>query len=272
MRRRALLSAGGAALGSALAGCLDGADGEHRGDGPTDAAADVSLSLGGERVQPGVLVVATGSIGVRSNAAQYLFVDVAVTDGRPPSRSELGFRYGGDVFSPLLDVGSAASLYRAAETDDPRYGAPRREGWLLFELPRERSASHAALVSGDREWPIAGATRERLSRASPPLTVDWGLAGDQPARAAGLTFTVTNEGDVGTRFVAGLTGPLAGGARGPVAGFNREIPAGETVSWTATHDGGDPSVPSTEAAADSHYHLEWSGGEDDRYAAHARDE
>lgn len=288
MRRRALLAAGGTAL-AALAGCLDGASDDggttdasavtttHAGTDDdlaetTDAAGAVSLSVAVDSLQPGVLVMGIDSVGVRSENAQYLFCRVEVTDGEPPGRSEFGFRYGGDVFAPLVDLGSGATLYRATETDDPQYTSARGSGWLLFELPVARSAAHAAFVHGGREWPIDSATRESLSRPSPSLSVDWGLTEEQPAQAARLEFTVTNEGDVGTRFVAGLNGVLIVGAHSPVTGFNREIPAGETVSWTYTHEGSDPYVPSTEADSDSYYTLDWSRGEEDRYVAHAGDE
>jgi hypothetical protein len=285
MRRRALLAAGGTALGTAFAGCLDrsgdtggpatttyaGTD-DDRPETTTDSAEDVSLSVDVDRLQPGVLVMGVDSVGVRSDASQYLFYRVDVTDGEAPARSEFGFRYGGDVFAPLLDVGSSASLYRATEgSDDPQYSSPRGWGWLVFELPVERSASHAAFVYEGRELPVGDAVRGRLSEPEPPLSVDWGLAEDQPEHAARLTFTVTNEGDADTWFVAALNGILVVGAHSPVTAFNREVPAGETVSWTYTHDGGDPYVASTEAASDSYYHLEWSQGEDDRYVAHASD-
>jgi hypothetical protein len=285
MRRRALLAAGGAALGSALAGCLDSSSGENGGGGTTtdggftttyagtdddlagtttDAPGDVSLSVDFERVQPGVLVMGIDSIGVRSDGSQYLSVRVDVTGGEAPARSEFGFRYGGDVFSPLLDLGSGASLYRATEADDdPRYSTPRESGWLLFELPRERSATHAALVYGDREWPAPDAVRQRLSSPAPPLSLDWDAPAEQPAGESTLGFEVTNEGDVDSWFVGGLNGVGIRAAYVPIAGLRREVPAGETVSWEVTHDNGkaadDPGVGDGEP--DGEYVLFWTGGE-----------
>lgn len=286
MRRRALLSTGAAAASAALAGCLDAgpptsndsATTTHAGTDDdlarttTDSSLDVSLSVDFERVQSGVLVMGIDSVGVRANGSQYLFCHVGVTGGSPPARSEFGFRYGGDVFAPVLDVGSGASLYRDTEGDDPQYSSARGSGWLLFELPPERSAAHAAFVYGGREWPASEAIRQRLSRSEPELAVDWGLTDTQPEHSARLTFTVTNEGDADTRFVAALNGILVVGAHSPVTAFNREIPAGETVSWTYTHDGGDPYVASTAAESDSYYRLTWPRGEDELYVAHASGE
>ncbi|SEW29201.1 hypothetical protein [Halobacterium jilantaiense] len=285
MRRRALLSTGAAAVGAALAGCLDSGPATSNDSATTthartdddivrttDASGNVSLSVEYERVQPGVLVTGVDSVGVRSDSAQYLFCRVDVTGGEPPARSEFGLRYGGDVFAPVLDVGSGASLYRETETDDPQYSSARGSGWLLFELPVARSAAHAAFVYGGREWPASEAIRQRLSQPEPELTVDWGLTDTQPENAARLTFTVTNEGDDDTRFVAALNGVLVVGAHSPVTAFDREIPAGETVSWTYTHDGGDPYIATTEEESDSYYRLTWPGGEEEVYVAHASGE
>jgi hypothetical protein len=287
MRRRALLGSTAALLGSGLTGCLGESGGsepttesttsstettEYHGttdDTPTTSQFDVELDVELERHQPGVLVMGVDSVGVRSDGRQYLYYRVDVTDGVPPERTDFGFRHGDRVVSPLYDLGSGATLYRMSETDDPYYSLGRGEGWLLFELRADRQSRHAAFALGSEEWPVDDAARQRLSQSEPPLTVDWGLADDQPEDAARLAFNVTNEGDVDTRFVAGLNGILIVGAHSPVAGFNREIPAGETVSWTYTHDGGDPYVASTEEESDSYYNLEWTQGEDDLYVAHA---
>ncbi|MDH5019702.1 hypothetical protein [Halobacterium rubrum] len=287
MRRRALLAAGGSALGAAFAGCLAGSDDgnatttgttsrtgpaesqETTDDTPTTTQFDVDLEVAMERHQPNVVLTAVDSVGLRPEGYQYLFYHVNVTRGVPPERIDFGFRYGGRVYAPGVDT--AGTLRREEQRDD-RYTAGRGEGWLVFELPADRAATHAALALGGEEWPVDETTRRRLSEPEPPLTVDWGLTEDQPENAARLTFTVTNEGDVDTRFVAALNGILVVGAHSPVAGFNREIPAGETVSWTYIHDGGDPYVASTESESDSHYNLEWSQGEDDLYVAHASGE
>jgi len=287
MRRRALLAAGGAALGSAFAGCLDTSDGGNGGDGTTtddgrtptstyagtdddlaetttDSAQDVSLSVDFQRVQPGILVMGVDSVGVQSDASQYLSVHVDVTDGEPPGRSQFGFRYGGDVFSPEFDLGSGALLYRAAqESDDPEYSTPRGSGWLLFELPNQRSAQHAAFVYGGREWPVDDWVRDRLEAPEPPLSLDWDAPAEQPAGESTLGFEVTNEGDVDSWFVGGLNEVDIRSAHSPVAGMLREVPAGETVSWEVTHDNGksagDEDVGDGEP--DGEYVLHWTGGE-----------
>lgn len=284
MRRRALLASGGALLGSAFAGCLgDSGDGtatttgttgstgttESHGttdDTPTTSQFDVELDVELELHQPNVVVLGIDSLGLRPDGYQYLFYRVDVTGGVPPERTDFGFRYGGQVYSPGVDT--SGTLWREERSDD-RYTADRGEGWLVFELPAALDAEHAAFALGSEEWPVSDTTRERLSRSEPPLAVDWELTDEQPEDAARLEFSVTNEGEHDTRFVAALTGIVIEAASSPVAGFTREVPAGETVSWTYTHEGGDPFVPSTEAESDSHYHLDWTQGEEDLYVTRA---
>jgi hypothetical protein len=167
------------------------------------------------------------------------------------------------VYSPGVDT--AGTLWRADQTDDRYTGGG--EGWLVFELPAALPAEHAAFTLGSEEWPVGDATREQLSTLAPPLSVDWGLTEEQPEDAARLAFSVTNEGDTDTRFVAALNGILLVGAHSPVTGFNREVPAGETVTWTYTHEETGPYVPSTRDESDSHYHLDWTQGAEDLYVA-----
>lgn len=287
MRRRALLAVGGTLLGSALAGCLDesGASAtttatstettsrtettEYQNttaDTPTTTQYDVDLEVELERHQPNVVVMGIDSIDLRPKGSQYLFYRVNVTDGIQPQRTDFGFRYGGMVYSPGVDT--AGTLWRDDQSDD-RYSAGRGEGWLVFELPAALDIEHAAFTLGSEEWPVDEATRQRLSTLEAPLTVDWGLTDEQPDDAARLEFSVTNEGDSDTRFVAALNGILIVGAHSPVTGLSREVPAGDTVSWTYTNDEDDPRVPTTEAESDSHYHLDWTQGESDLYVAHA---
>jgi len=284
MRRRALLAAGGAALGSALAGCLDtgssdatgttddspvttayaGTDDDDVAETTTGPGEDVSLSVDVERVQPGVLVMGEDSVGVQSNDAQYLSVHVDVTDGEPPGRSEFGFRYGGDVFSPVLNPGSGASLYRASEENgDPQYSIARGSGWLVFELPKERAARHAAFVYGGAEWPVDDWVRNRLEAPAPALSLAWDAPAEQPAGESTLGFAVTNDGETDSWFVGGLNAVDIRAAYAPMAGLRREVPAGETVSWEVTHDNGksadDKDVGDGEP--DGEYVLFWTGGE-----------
>ncbi|WP_336037769.1 hypothetical protein [Halobacterium yunchengense] len=287
MRRRALLGSAAGLLGAGLAGCLD-----QSSDGPTTEPAgttarpaadttteppttertsgfDASLDPTVDRHQHGVAVLGVDSVGVKSGS-QYVFYRVDVTDGDPPARTDLGFRYGGQVFGPGVQTGGG-QLWRASETDT-RYTSDRGEGWLVFELPPARSAGHAAFALGSEEWPAPDWLRERLAAPEPPTTVEWGLAADQPGDAARLSFSVTNEGDVDARFVAGLNGVGVGAAHRPVAAFHREVPVGETVSWTLEDADGDPFVASTGDEADAHYHLTWTRGEDDLYVERANGE
>lgn len=283
MRRRALLASGGALLGSALAGCI-GESGDGTGttkkptsstenteaqsttEDATTAQFDVELDVELERHQPNVVVLGIDSIGLRPKGYQYLFYRVTVTDGVAPARTDFGFRYGGRVYGPGVETGG--TLWRDDRTDD-RYTAERGEGWLVFELPAALDARHAAFALGSEEWPVDEATREQLSRSEPPLSVDWGLTDEQPTDAARLAFEVTNEGDNDTRFFAALNAIGITAAHAPVAAFDPEVPAGETVSWTHTHEHGEPVVPSTKEESDRHYHLDWTQGEADLYVERA---
>lgn len=293
MRRRALLATGGALLGSALAGCLgvedesttttseqstterftttyagtddDLADTTHHSADTTDDSAgstdevDVSLSAEVDRLQPSVVLLGIDSIGASGADQQYLFYEVEVTDGEPPERLDFGFRYGGDIFSPGVDTGG--QLWRASETED-RYTAERGSGWLVFELPPQRSASHAALSLGGDEWPVGDAVRERLEAPAPELTLEWNVDEEQTPGETPMTFTVTNNGNLDTRFVAGLNETGIRTAYSPIEAFTRLIPAGETVTWETTHENGvSPDSDTLDGSGtDGTYTLDWTGG------------
>jgi hypothetical protein len=273
MRRRALLSSAAGLLSTGLAGCLDQSDSDPTTPGPSGPTTeqttrspttsrttqfDASLDVEPERHQNGVAVMGIDSVGVRESGHQYVFYRVAVTDGDPPERADFGFRYGGNVLSPGVDSGG--QLWRAFNTDD-RYAGDRGEGWLVFELPDVRDAERAAFTLGNEEWPVPDWIGARLSAPEPMLSVDWGLSDDQPEDAARLTFKVTNESDADTRFVAGLNAIEIRVAYRPVEAFAREVPAGETVSWTVTHDTGKQLTTAGEDDQTGRFQLDWVQGD-----------
>lgn len=285
MRRRALLGSAAGLLSAGLAGCLGDPGGSGTTSSPGTTSTDpgtteyhgtdddlaetttfeASVSVELERLQPAVLVMGIDSVGVRSEGSQYLYYRVDVTDGDPPERTAFGFRYGGQVVSPGLDLGDGPTLWRDSETDD-RYTAERGEGWLVFELPADQAATHAALALGNEEWPVGDAVRERLEAPAPELDLDWDVPEEQPAGESTLGFTVTNDSDLDTWFVGGLNAIEIRAAHSPVAGVRREVPAGETVSWEVTHDNGrepdDDSVGDGEP--DGTYALDWAQGDLDQ--------
>lgn len=276
MQRRALLASGGALLGSVLAGCLGGFDAPESTETPTDDTQtteyygttddtpettqfDVELDVELERHQPNVAVMGIDSVGVRPDGYQYLFYRVDVTDGDPPERTDFGFRYGGQVYSPDVDTGGTLRNQEASD----QYTAERGEGWLVFELPAERPAEQAAFALGSEEWPVDDATRERLSSRAPDLELDWDAPAEQPAGESRFRFTVINDSDRDTWFVGGLNAIEIRAAHSAVAGIQRKIPGGETVSWEITHDNG--KEPDDDAVGDGEtdgtYHLKWHQGE-----------
>lgn len=106
-------------------------------------------------------------------------------------------------------------------------------GWVLFSLPERADASDADLVWLGGEWRPSKQVRKRLAAPIPQLSVEW----DPPETVtAGTEFTidfsVTNNGALPSRFVAGLN--RLGGALSynPTGLFSRVIPPNETVSWT----------------------------------------
>lgn len=275
MRRRSVLASTAALLTSGFAGCLEQSESISdptitpptetsstpgtTGDRPTTYAFDVSMSVEVDRLQPSVVTLGIDSISAVGAEKQYLFLHVDVTDGDPPQRSAFGFRFGGERYSPGWN--GDGQLWRAGETDD-RYDAGTGSGWLVFALPESGNADDAALVLGRREWPVDEATRERLAEPAPPLTLEWNVPETPTPGQTPIGFTVTNEGDYDTRFVAGLNETNVRTAYSPIQAFSRLIPAGETVSWEVTHDNGtppgDPNVDDGEP--DGTYVLSWTNG------------
>jgi hypothetical protein len=239
-RRSVLVSA--AALLGASAGCLDGS----RADGATTTTASgPSLSVSFDRLQPGVVVETGDGPRIISDGRQYLFARVEVTDGDPPARLDFAFRLGGRVYSPGVDAGALHPAMWPGDRYDPESGA----GWLVFDLPVAGAAGHAALSLTGREWPVAEAIRERLAAAPPELSVEW-TATAADAGEVQHEFAVSNPGSSDARFVGLVT--VVEAPDSALAAFSRRVPAGETVSWTAT---------TTDTGPAASYRLAWPGGE-----------
>jgi len=286
MRRRHLLALCGAGL-AGLAGCASGqsaepasqtddapggGDGGPDGDGspdgedtatPDGSTPGGSLDASVLALQPALVHLATpDSLGVSSDPdTQYLFLSLSVTDGEPPARSELAFRFDGEHHTPL-EADGPTDLWRLYDDERGRYDAGSGEGWVCFPLPATGAPEGAGLTWADSVWVPSPDVRERLAAESPPLSVEWSVpdsveAGVSPA----VEVSVTNEGERAGRFVGALnrSGPRV--AYTPVTAVSRPMPAGETETWTLQtgaldgQGGWTPDGGQTEAT----YYLHWPG-------------
>lgn len=241
VNRRSVLASAAAVL-SASAGCLDGS---RAGGATTTTASGPSLSVSFDRLQPGVVVETADGPRVHGDGRQFLFCRVEVTDGDPPPRLDFALRLGGRVYSPGVDAGDLHPAMWPGDPYDPASGA----GWLVFDLPESWPAGHAALSLRGAEWPVGEAIRERLAADSPEIGVEW-TANAADAGEVRHEFAVSNPGSRATRFVALVT--VVEAPDSALAAFSRRVPAGETVSWTAT---------TTDAGPAASYRLAWPGGE-----------
>jgi hypothetical protein len=224
------------------------------------------LSVGRDRLQPGVAVLGIDSVGVASDGAQFLFLTVESAADDPPARSDLRFRFDGQLHSSGRTTGSGQTqVWRASNSDD-RYDADRGSGWVLFELPETGDASDAALTWEGGEWRPGDSLRTRLASSPPPLSLEWSVPETPTPGETPIGFTVINEGDRRGRFVAGVNETGIRTAYSPIAAFSRPVPPGETVSWETVHENGlepdDPAVGDGES--DGRYVLSWPGDDRER--------
>jgi hypothetical protein len=239
MRRRALLAGCAATLGG-LAGCLsntrdDTATAPEQSETATPTrtstptpGVDVSLLS----LQPAVVEFGTDSVYLSDDASQYLFVTLDVEQGDPPAADEFTFSFDGIETAPLEPQKSYWNDYNPGET---RYSRETGRGRLVFDLPATGDASAAALRWPGGEWTPGAALRERLAAPAPPLSLEWSVAETAEVQSTPtLTLTVTNDGGLPGRFVAGLnrTGPSV--AYAPITSVSRRVLSGETVTFELT--------------------------------------
>jgi hypothetical protein len=264
MRRRAFLASTSALLGAGFAGCSalsSESDPVRTTRGTTTrqptTEQHVSLDVSVRRLQPALVSRSDSGPTVVGDGKQYLVYRVAVTDGDPPARLDFAFRLGGRTYSP--GVSTADPLWVGLDEAD-RYTADSGAGWLVFELPDEWSAKHAAFGLGSREWPVDDGIRERLAAAPPSLDLAWESVSEVTPGNTVHEFDVTNESDRDTRFVGVMT---ASGldANEPLAVFNRRLPAGSRHSFDVTVAGLPADSPAVgDGDSDVTYQLRWPGG------------
>ncbi|NHN59932.1 MULTISPECIES: hypothetical protein [Halorussus] len=286
MRRRTLLALTGSSI-AGLAGCLGGtrSDGtagttadatmgttggsggttERSGATTTTANADVSVAL--DALQPGLVSMnSPDSIGVHPTDGQYLLLEVAAEGPAPPAADDFAFRLGETTRPPVTE--QQWRIWRFYGEKDWRYDADSGEGLLLFELPEsahDGESAAAALAWPGGEWRPDEALRRRLATPEPPLSVSVEIPEEVPVTDhPTVSVSVTNDGDVPGRFVAGLnrSGPMV--AHTPVSQVSVLVPAGETETWELDDDsimGGYQDERVGDGDPDMTYYLVWG---DDR--------
>jgi hypothetical protein len=288
MRRRDLLALTGS-LAAGLAGCLStfGA-GTPTGSGtrtddqsettPSDqtttesestttGAADASVSVRTDALQPGVVTMTTpDSIGVGRSSGQYLFLDVTASGDVLPDREDFSFQFAGTTHRPV-PVDDSKRLWRAYGEENWQYDQSG-EGFLLFRLPASvenatTDAVEAALTRPGGEWTPDESVRRRLVTLHPPLSVSFEVS-ETPSVSEPPTVEVSvrNDGEVPGRFVAGVnrSGPRV--AHRPVEHLSFLVPAGETKTWALADDSVDSRNYDDEKVGDGDpdmtYHLSWA--------------
>ena len=282
MRRRHLLALCGAGL-AGLAGCTSGQPAETAsptddapGDGgggsdhdgttttPDRSTPASSLGVSVLALQPALVHLATpDSLGVSSEPdTQYLFLSLSATDGEPPARSELAFRFDGEHYDPI-EADGLTDLWRLYDDEAKgRYDADSGEGWVCFPLPVTGAPEGAGLTWSDNVWVPSPDARERLAAGPPSLSVSWSVPNSVEAGTSlAVEVSVTNEGDRDGRFVGALnrSGPRV--AYTPVAAVSRPVLAGGAETWTpGTHALGEPGEWSeTDGPTEATYYLHWPG-------------
>jgi hypothetical protein len=188
-------------------------------------------------------------------------VNVAISEGRV-DRGEFDLRVDGTAYGPDDDR-RASRLWRVYQSDSAF--EPDAGGLLLFELPASGfdSTRDAAVTWPGGEHRLRVGLRERLHADAPAFSVsvdapDVLVQGESPT----FDVTVTNDGDVPARLVAGLNryGPRV--ASTPAKRFSIRVDAGATARTTDTGDVSGYRVPDDDLG----------DGEDDlRYAWNGAD-
>lgn len=290
--RRKALRLSGAMCGAILAGCtttpLGGTnsppsepasptteDRDHSTPTRTTSPpGDADLTVEFDALQPAVVMLDVDYLRFYAEPNfgdhQYLYLDVTVDAGPPPSLDEFAFRFDGKDYAPLNPIPeNSFILYREwMPNGDPRYQGVQNDtyqGWVVFELPETGNATDAEFVWPGGTWQPTNQLRTRLAAPLPPLTLEeWRVLDTVPVGSEmKFGFTVGNKGSHDGRFVAGINGSgWQWPDHGPVALISRRIPAGEATSWETT--GGTiregPPDRIGDGEPDIRYELFWPDG------------
>jgi len=258
-RRRYLALAAVSVAG--LAGCT-GLPGGGSGDGTPTAGPDIVTKA---TLQPALVGLWVDYLRPTGVDEQHLFLALDAGD-EGPAREALSLEFGGASHDPVPAT-ELRNLYRTREGDS-HYSADSGTGLLVFSLPESADARPAStrLSWPGGLWRPDAALTERLQAPPPSLSV----AFDGPAEVSAdetvtVTATVTNEGDVDGRFVAGLNryGPVV--ASYPVAKLSAAVPAGQSTAVehaTAMSLIGEMDQADVgDGEVDGHFGLQYPGGD-----------
>lgn len=280
MRRRALLASLAASALPLAAGCSGDGTGtptdtpprtdpstpDERTTTPTETDAtnhSAEVTIHDVAVQRGYVErEVADAIGVVDDDRQFVWVHASVIAGAF-APDAFAFDTALEEYSPVTD----ARPYRFEPDDESEYTLQSGRGWLLFELPtdvetpQQRDAPGMYVRWPNGEHRIDSVVAERVATQLPSYAVTiekrYAQTPDEP-----IAVAVTNESDVGGRFVGALNrqGPMV--AVTPVQRLAVDVPAGETRTVPIADDWSDrtPRGTRTDDGPAVEYDLNWAGG------------
>jgi len=261
MRRRTILTACGVGV-AGLAGCTDDTRSRTRTDNRTDPPAtattptpEPSVTATFDSLQPARVALDTDYLSISAAERQHLFVAVE-SEGRL-ARDAFAFQFDGETYAPLEPL--ARGTYRAY--GDGAYSEETSNGWLLFSLPEQGDGSTARLSWPGGEWTPDESVRTRLAAPEPPMAATVSMP-EQAENGSAFTLSVevTNEGDIGGRFVAAVSryGPQV--AATPVERVSAFVPPGESITRTYSQTLYADTDDVGDGESDATYEFQWVGG------------
>ncbi|WP_435318872.1 hypothetical protein [Haloarchaeobius sp. TZWSO28] len=271
MRRRRYLALAGTSL-TTLGGCLSDT-GTDAGESSTPTSqsttetspptedtatptANRSVSVRFDALQPALVRLNTDAFYIDTGDSSSLFLDIRV-DGDPLSRDEFSFALAGESHAPWSEE-TANRFFRFDDREG--YSTESGTGLLVFELPRgvDPPLPEATLQWPDGEWSPDDELRRRLGAAPPELSLSVDAPGTlEVGTAPSFRLSVTNEGNVPGRFIAGLNRSGLKYASYALEKFSTLVPDGETTTIEYTDESITGEEVATEARGDGEHDVEY---------------